>query len=62
MAEDDDCFRQKADEEARDWMDAGTVGIRERKNWCMPIEICDELEDARKDPDARCSLGMAPSR
>src|SRR6516162_9124271 len=29
MAEDDDNFRQDADEEGRYWMDARTVGIRE---------------------------------
>src|SRR5215468_1046209 len=31
MAQDDDNFRQKADEESKYWMDARTVGIRERE-------------------------------
>src|SRR6266404_2348899 len=31
MAEDDDNFRQEADEKGRYWMDARTVGIRERE-------------------------------
>ncbi len=31
MAEDDDNFRQEADEKSRYWMDARTVGIRERE-------------------------------
>ena len=31
MTEDDDHFGQEADEEGRYWMDARTVGIRERE-------------------------------
>jgi len=55
MAEDNNNFRQKADEEGRYWMDARSVGILEREaGVCRQKPI--ELEGARKAPDGRCSL------
>ena len=55
MAEDNHHFRQEANEEGRYWMDARTVGIRQRKTG-LPTKTCRTREEARKSPDGRCSL------
>ena len=55
MAEDDHDFRQEADEESGYWIDARTVGIRERETGVYGQNLF-EVEGARKFPDARCSL------
>ncbi len=48
--------RREADDEGGHRLDARTLGLRERGNWCIADKNLYESEEARKFPDGRCSL------